>query len=69
MLQVMIEAPIGHCRQQRRIAFRLEHLLHVNVIERLVPELGAIDGGDKLLFDGGLGRAGPPPDRRLLVHG
>jgi len=51
MAEVMVEAPIRHRREQRRVARRIEHLVHVDMIEGLVPKFAPLDGIDELGLD------------------
>jgi hypothetical protein len=51
MPEVVIVPPVGHRRKKRGIGDRVQHPFHVDMIERLVSELGSRGRGDELLFD------------------
>ena len=47
----MIEPPIWHGPEERGIAFRIENLLHVDVVKRMLPEGAPLDRRSEPLFD------------------
>src|SRR5437763_195660 len=49
--ELVIKTAVGHCREQRLVMSGVEHLLHVDMIERIVPEGASVDRGDKTVFD------------------
>jgi hypothetical protein len=50
VLEIMIEAAVGHCREQSFVARGVEHVLHVNMVEGMLPKLAPLNRGDELLL-------------------
>jgi hypothetical protein len=51
MLEVVIETSVWQSREQGIVALAVEHILHVDMVERLVPNLRPVDCIDDLLLD------------------
>ena len=63
MLELVIETPVGHGSKQRGVGRRIEHMLHVDMVEWVVAQVAALDRLDDLRLDGG----GSPVEEGLLI--
>ena len=52
MPEAMVGAAVRHCHEKRLVGSRIEHVIHVDVVERLMAKFALVDRGGQLVFDG-----------------